>query len=91
MDFGWPNVEIGQKMANGQLLFLALLLLKVWCFNLIHMHYLHNTLIKQLMMMCAVIEMYFFSIVDDVFMPKDDTINVSGYFIFYTYYVFKAL
>jgi len=24
MDFGWPNVEIGQKMANGQLLFLAL-------------------------------------------------------------------
>ena len=24
MDFGWPNAEIGQKMANGQLLFLAL-------------------------------------------------------------------
>jgi len=24
MDFGQPNVEIGQKMANGQLLFLAL-------------------------------------------------------------------
>ena len=24
MDFGRPNVEIGQKMANGQLLFLAL-------------------------------------------------------------------
>ena len=24
MDFGWPNVEIGRKMANGQLLFLAL-------------------------------------------------------------------
>jgi len=24
MDFGWPNVEVGQKMANGQLLFLAL-------------------------------------------------------------------
>jgi len=24
MDFGWPNVEIGWKMANGQLLFLAL-------------------------------------------------------------------
>jgi len=24
MDFGWPNVEIGQKIANGQLLFLAL-------------------------------------------------------------------
>ena len=20
MDFGWPNVELGQKMANGQLL-----------------------------------------------------------------------
>ena len=25
MDFGWPNAEIGQKMANGRLLFLALL------------------------------------------------------------------
>jgi len=25
MDFGQPNVEIGQKMANGQLLFLTLL------------------------------------------------------------------
>jgi len=24
MDFGRPSVEIGQKMANGQLLFLAL-------------------------------------------------------------------
>ena len=24
MDFGQPNVEIGQKMANGRLLFLAL-------------------------------------------------------------------
>ena len=24
MDFAWPNVEIGWKMANGQLLFLAL-------------------------------------------------------------------
>ena len=24
MDFGRPNAEIGQKMANGQLLFLAL-------------------------------------------------------------------
>ena len=24
MDFGWPNAEIGQKMANGQLLFVAL-------------------------------------------------------------------
>jgi len=24
MDFGQPNVEIGWKMANGQLLFLAL-------------------------------------------------------------------
>ena len=24
MDFGWPNGEIGRKMANGQLLFLAL-------------------------------------------------------------------
>ena len=24
MDFGWPNVEIGGKMANSQLLFLAL-------------------------------------------------------------------
>ena len=24
MDFGWPNVEIGRKMTNGQLLFLAL-------------------------------------------------------------------
>jgi len=24
MDFGWPNVEIGQKIANGQPLFLAL-------------------------------------------------------------------
>jgi len=27
MDFGWPNFEIGQRMANGQLLFLALLFL----------------------------------------------------------------
>ena len=26
MDFGRPNVEIGWKMANGRLLFLALLL-----------------------------------------------------------------
>ena len=26
MDYGRPNVEIGRKMANGQLLFLALLL-----------------------------------------------------------------
>jgi len=25
MDFGQPHVEIGQKTANGQLLFLALL------------------------------------------------------------------
>jgi len=25
MDFGWPNVEIGKKIANGQQLFLALL------------------------------------------------------------------
>jgi len=24
MDFGQPNVEVGWKMANGQLLFLAL-------------------------------------------------------------------
>jgi len=24
MNFGWPNVEIGQKMANSQLLFLPL-------------------------------------------------------------------
>ena len=24
MDFGWPNTESGWKMANGQLLFLAL-------------------------------------------------------------------
>ena len=24
MDCGWPNAEIGQKMANGRLLFLAL-------------------------------------------------------------------
>ena len=24
MDFGWPNTEIGWKMANGRLLFLAL-------------------------------------------------------------------
>jgi len=24
MDFGWPNVKIGQKMANGQLVLLAL-------------------------------------------------------------------
>ena len=24
IDFGWPNAEIGRKMANGQLLFLAL-------------------------------------------------------------------
>ena len=23
-DFGWPNAEIGQKMANGRRLFLAL-------------------------------------------------------------------
>jgi len=28
MDFGWPNVEISQKMANGQLLFLALELIR---------------------------------------------------------------
>ena len=28
MDFGRPNVEIGWKMANGRLLFLALQLLK---------------------------------------------------------------
>jgi len=27
MDFGWPNVKIGQKMANGQPLFLALFVL----------------------------------------------------------------
>jgi len=26
MNFGQPNVEIGQKMANNQLLFLALIL-----------------------------------------------------------------
>ena len=26
MDFGQPNVEIGQKMANDQLLFLALMI-----------------------------------------------------------------
>ena len=25
MDFGWPNAEIGRKMANGRLLFLALI------------------------------------------------------------------
>jgi len=24
MDFSWPNVEIGQNKANGQLFFLAL-------------------------------------------------------------------
>jgi len=24
MDVGWPNVEIGRKMTNGQLLFLAM-------------------------------------------------------------------
>ena len=24
IDFGWPNAEIGHKMANGLLLFLAL-------------------------------------------------------------------
>ena len=24
MDFGWPNVDIGHKMANGQPLFLTL-------------------------------------------------------------------
>jgi len=27
MGFGWPNVEIGWKMANGKLLFLALWLI----------------------------------------------------------------
>ena len=26
MDFGWPNVEIGQKMTNEKLLILALLI-----------------------------------------------------------------
>ena len=26
MDFGWPNAEIGWKMANGQQLFLTLFL-----------------------------------------------------------------
>ena len=29
MDFGWPNAEIGQKMANGQLLFLAVYMLYI--------------------------------------------------------------
>jgi len=28
MDFGQTNVEVGQKMANGQLLFLALVRIK---------------------------------------------------------------
>ena len=27
IDFGQPNIEVGQKMANGRLLFLALLVL----------------------------------------------------------------
>jgi len=34
MDFGQPNVEIGQKMANGQLLFLALSLCNTPTLNL---------------------------------------------------------
>ena len=47
MDFGRPNAEIGWKMANGQLLFLALPIpphsqadmrrTKLWC------RYVHNT------------------------------------------------
>ena len=31
MDFGWPNTEIGWKMANGRLLFLALV--SIACFT----------------------------------------------------------
>ena len=31
MDFGRPNAEIGQKMTNGRLLFLALLAISALC------------------------------------------------------------
>ena len=37
MDFGWPNAKIGQKMANGQLLFIAL-----------YYHYMLTTFIEHL-------------------------------------------
>ena len=45
MDFNQPNVEIGQKMANGQLLFLALcvhvvtLLLYIYVYTYMHQHF----------------------------------------------------
>ena len=39
MDFGWPNVDIDQKMANGQLLFLAL------CY--IHALYIHTVQVRE--------------------------------------------
>jgi len=35
MDFGQPNVEIGRKMANGQLLFLVLFI--VFCVMCMYM------------------------------------------------------
>ena len=38
MNFGWPNAEIGRKMADGQLLFLALYYPYVqWCYKAIIM------------------------------------------------------
>ena len=52
MDFGRPNVEIGRKIANGQLLFLALWQFEeassacvkfVWIWNPANM-WLHTTL-----------------------------------------------
>jgi len=36
MNFSWPNVEVGWKMANGQLLFLAL----------IYLHYIYIIILQ---------------------------------------------
>ena len=33
MDFGQPNVEIGRKMANGQLLFLGLCYIRMYFYE----------------------------------------------------------
>ena len=55
MDFGWPNVEIAWKMANGWLLFLALLLLTQLAWWVSFRSFQHNTCKYELISLVGVV------------------------------------
>ena len=67
MDFGWPNAENGWKMANGQLLFLALDILYTMYIILIFMIYnsVYYTQILNVILQYVPIALPVTMIVDD--------------------------